>query len=187
MKLRMLAVVVMLIGLASGFKALSAFTTINVPFYPVGKLFLTGTTPPGNTIGLNRTLYFTFAGGSSDSGNSSYSSEGYSTLGTDKIIIGWEAYSQTPVTSQVSVTFIDATQLSAAGKTPDSDYSTWPEPLKNITCNIETGSDHCSSPGFDSFDTSWAATILGSDEMQVRITANQTNLYGSYHQVASYN
>lgn len=179
MKLRLLLAVATLVGLASLFQALPASTTLNVPFYPVGQLFLTGTTPPGGTENLERRLYFTFVGGSGDSGNSSSSSEGYSTLGKDKIIIGWEAYSQTPVTSQVGVTFVDLTQLSAASVSPDSDYGSWPEPLKNITCNIEAGNNHCFSPGFDSYDTSWAATIGADDELQVRITANAENYDGA--------
>lgn len=158
------------------FLTAAAFASINVPFYPVGSLVLTGTTPPGYTENLSRTLYFTFAGGSSDPGNSSYSSEGTSTLGTDKIIIGWEAYSQTPVTSQVGVTFVDVTQLAADGETPDSDYGSWPGALKDITCNIEAGNNHCFAPGFDSFDQSFAATISGSDALQVRITSNAVNM-----------
>lgn len=156
-----------------GLAAVALATGLNIPSFPVGVRILTGNTRPNTGVFLDRRLFFSFVGGSGDAGNSSSSSESTSTIGKDKIFVGWDAYSQTPVTSQIGVTFVDITALAAASLTPDSDYTTWPNGLSNMTCNIEAGNSHCVVPGFDNTNVPFAVTVKSDDQLQVRITSNQ--------------
>ena len=66
---------------------------------------------------------------------------GFSSTGRTETAVGWEATINPPVSSGfVRVTFVDATQV----PNPYANYTTFPPPYNQLSCDIPTGSSSCS-------------------------------------------